>query len=306
MKVTYHLEDIPQTRKPVVLTIGVFDGVHLGHQHIIKSLHKLTRKGGTKALFTFTNHPQHILSSKKPTPLLTSFKHRLHLLEKYGIDLVIAASFTREFSEQSYTSFLTKLHDKLPFSHLVLGEGSAFGKNREGDASSLKELEKKLGFEMHFLKKENYHKEEISSGRIRAFVEEGKLKKAKKCLDRPYSIWTPFSYNDVMKETEDLYSWTYSAENLCLLPSAVYGVDLEWEKESQPAIAFLRGQNTLNGTHLSLTVYFEKAPPKSQFLNISFVEYLHSEMNPELASSAPASILQDLSSQLSLSKNMTE
>lgn len=301
MKVVTTLEEIPPAVSPIALTIGIFDGIHLGHQTIIKELHKLTRKTGTRVLLTFSNHPSQLFHPESPIPLLMSFKHRLHLLERYGIDLVIALPFTREFSQQSYQECIETLRKKLPFQDLVLGEDASFGKNCEGDEEHLKRLSMQMGFKAHYLKKERHHKETISSGLIRNLVQEGKLKKIKKYLGRPYSIWKSLDPMAIKKENDSLYSWSFETSELCSLPSGVYGIDFEGERNSFPAIAFIQNHQDLTGSISTVTVYLESEPPKTPSVNLSFVEYLHPEIDPTLFQSTPASILEDLSAQPSLS-----
>ncbi|WP_420422276.1 adenylyltransferase/cytidyltransferase family protein [Simkania sp.] len=301
MKVVTKLEDIPPAVTPIALTIGIFDGIHLGHQAIIKELHKLTRKTGTRVLLTFSNHPSQIFQPEAPTPLVMSFQHRLHLLKLYGIDLVIALPFTREFSQQSYIECMEALRKKLPFQELVLGEDASFGKNREGDEEHMKALADQMGFKTHYLKKERHHKETISSGMIRNFIQEGKLKKIKKYLGRPYSIWKPLDPDAIKKENETLYSWSFETSELSSLPSGVYGVDFEGEPDTLPAIAFIQNAQDLSGPLSTVTVYLESEPPNTPSVNLSFVEYLHPEIDPTLFQSTPASILEDLSAQPSLS-----
>lgn len=302
MKIVDSIKAIPPTSHPIALAIGVFDGIHLGHQAIIKELHKLTRKGGTRALLTFSNHPSSILSKGRPTSLIMSLDHRMHLFKKYGIDLTIALPFTREFSELSYLDFLHLLYQKLPFSQLVLGEGAAFGKNREGNATRLKTLEDEISFKANYLKKEHFHKEIVSSKEIRKSICRGELKKIKKKLGRPYSIWKSFHPTLLNRENETLFSLSFKEQHLCMLPSAVYGVDLEWEEETTSGIAFLNGKTEPMGSTLSITIYMEKKPPpESHFLNIAFIKYLHKEIDPVLFNSISASPLENLSAELSLS-----
>ena len=299
MKIITDIDSLPEFDSPAALTIGVYDGVHLGHQAIIKQLHKHTRKNGTRVILTFSNHPSRVLNSDRPIALITSLNHRLHLFEEFGIHITLVLPFTPAFSQQSYKNFLTTLHAKVPFNFLALGEGAAFGKNREGNEANLTALGEEMGFEVEYLKKESHHKEVISSGHIRQLIEEGKLKKIKKLLGRPYSIQTAFDPLEVVKENDTLYKWTFSCQNLCLLPSAVYAIDIEGV-EKTPAIGFLNGSTTLTGeTELSLSLFFERIPSASDQLNLAFIEYMHSELTPQLLT--PSSLLQKLFPQPSLS-----
>ena len=301
MKIVTTLTDIPSCSAPIALTIGMFDGIHLGHQEIIKHLHKLTRHSGTRALLTFSNHPSHILTPDKSIPLVISFKHRLELLKKYGIHLVIALPFTAEFSQESYKNFLINLYNKLPFNELILGEGASFGKDCEGDAEHVKELAQTMNFQTHYLKKERYHKEVISSRFLRTLIEKRKIKKIKKMLGRPYSIWKSFDQSYLTKENKTLYCWSFEQSHLCALPTGVYGINFEMDDTSLPGIAVLYAKKNLNYSTLSVTVYLEKEPPNHPSVNLSFIEYLNAEIDPPLFESTPVSILKNLSTQPSLS-----
>ena len=232
MKIVNNLEDTPPLPGPIALSIGVFDGVHLGHQAILKQLNKHK----TSAVLTFSNHPSTLLLPNHPVPMITTLDHRLKLLEQAGIDLCIALPFTQTFAAQSYEVFFQTLQEVLPFESLIVGGDARFGKGRVGGPKELQAI----GINATFLKKEAYHKEEISSGRVRFLLQKGKLKKVKKMLGRPYSIVLPFDASSVIRENEVQFKWATGTQKLCLLPSAVYAVDLHAAGEKPiPAIAFL-------------------------------------------------------------------
>lgn len=285
MKVVKSIVDIPRIEGPIVLTIGVFDGVHLGHQAILKELHKETKKGGKRVLLTFTNHPSTYLNPSRPVPFIIPFTQRLALLEEGGIDLVIALPFDGAFANQTYEEFFKKLHEALPFNHLIVGDDARFGKEREGGPKELKALDL---FHVTYLSKETYHKETISSGIIRSYLEHGDLKKVKKMLGRPYALRLPFDPLNVIREDEVQYKWVTGAEKLALLPSAVYAIDLETAEKKVSAIAFYQGSQNINKeTELSLTLIFEKELPSAHEIEITFVSYLHDELDkPPFSSKA--------------------
>lgn len=279
MKVVNSIFDIPKLEGPIVLTIGVFDGVHLGHQAILKELHKRTKKGGTRVALTFSNHPSTYLNPNSPIPFILPFDQRLGLLEEEGIDLVIALPFDQTFASQTYEEFFRKLHEALPFEHLIVGDDARFGKDRAGGP---KEIEGLNLFRVDYLKKETHHKEIISSGTIRSYIEKGNLKKVKKMLGRPYSLRLPFDALNVIREDEVQYKWVTGAEKIVLLPSAVYAVDLETAGKKVSAIAFYRGTRTINNeTELSLTLIFEKELSPTNEIEITFVSYLHNGLEEQ-------------------------
>ena len=121
MKIVTSLEEIPKLEGPIALSIGMYDGVHLGHQLLLNRLQKLTRKGGTRVLLTFSNHPSHLFTPNRPVPLISRLEHRLKLLEG-KVDLVIVLPFTQAFANQTYSIFFASLREFLPFDFLIVGE----------------------------------------------------------------------------------------------------------------------------------------------------------------------------------------
>lgn len=292
MKVVNSILDIPHFEEPISLTIGVYDGLHLGHQAILKRLHRESKKDGKQVVLTFSNHPSTYLRPNSPTPLLIPLNQRLKLLEEYDIDLVIALPFDAEFANQTYHGFFQSLCKKLPIKHLVVGDDARFGKGREG---GLHEIEALSLFQTTYLPKETYHKEFISSGKIRSYLEKGDLKKVKKMLGRPYSLRLPFDPLNVIREDDIQYKWTTGAQKISLLPSAVYAVNLHTEGKKIPAIAFYRGCCSINNeTKLSLTLIFEKMLPPADEIEITFVSYLHDEIDSEKVTPSKAYLLETL------------
>ena len=291
MKVAHTIEEIPELETPIALTIGVFDGLHLGHQKILTKLKKQLKKKGSLALLTFSNHPTTCLNPSSPTPLIISHSHRLQLLEKFGVDLTISLPFNQQFANQSYETFFSRLRKHLPFQLLMVGEDARFGKERQGGPEQLKEM----NWKTEYLPKEHFSKEPISSAAIRKALSQGDLKKAKKMLGRPFSMLLPFSNQDVIQEGKGQYKWASGAEGLCLLPPAVYAVDLSSGGKKVHGIAFYQGNQTILGsTELQLTLYAEKEFPKGNQLEVIFVSYLHNKLDPDFQLSSKASLLESL------------
>lgn len=292
MKIVHSILEIPHLEEPVSLTIGVYDGLHIGHQAILKRLHKESKKGGKRVVLTFSNHPSTYLNPNSPAPLLTTFDHRLKLLEAYGVDLVIALPFDAMLANQAYEDFFKTLCKHLPINHLILGDDARFGKDRKGGPSQLEALNL---FTTTYLSKETCQKEPISSGTIRSYLEKGDLKKVKKMLGRPYSLRLPFDPLNVTQEDEIQYKWVTGAEKVCLLPSAVYAVDIQTSGKKIPAIAFYRGSRTINHeTTLALSLIFEKKPPSAKEIEILFVSYLHDDLDTEKPAPSYVNLLETL------------
>ena len=191
MEVTIGYEKFKST-PPAIITVGTFDGVHLGHKQIINSLIELAAERHLKStLVTFRPHPQLILQQKKNNPIyiLTNMQEKLCLLEKLGLERVVIVEFTREFSEIGHLEFIQEiLINKLNMHYMIVGNDHAFGKNRGGSFESLKVQSEKLDFGLRRIPP--YHIEDIriSSSLIRNLLNEGNVDKASSCLGRNYSI----------------------------------------------------------------------------------------------------------------------
>lgn len=177
--------------RPLILALGNFDGVHLGHQELLTRVTRSAKaSGGTPAVLTFREHPQHILHPSSKPPLLTSLEHKLFLLAESGIELCFLMSFTPEFSRLDPAVFVRDvLAGRLKTREVYLGHNARFGKNREGNADLMRSLSRECGFEFHQLEPVQAAGETVSSSRIRTLVREGRLEDVEKCLGRKFSVF---------------------------------------------------------------------------------------------------------------------
>jgi riboflavin kinase/FMN adenylyltransferase len=182
MIIVERLEDIPPISGPIALTIGSYDGVHLGHQHLFQQL----KKHGTAVVLTFSNHPAEVLRPYAAPPLIDTLDQKISRLEKNGIDLTLILPFTPELSSLSYDTFLKQVHQYLPFTHLILGEGSALGHQARGTQENIQVLAKELNFEAIYLPKFLFEEEPVSSKKIRELIETGNFEQAFRLLGRKF------------------------------------------------------------------------------------------------------------------------
>ena len=189
MKVHYGVENI-EIKCPVV-TIGSFDGVHLGHACVIQHLkEKASSIDGESVIISFEPHPREVLYPREQKiGILTTLEEKITILEKYGVDHLIILKFTLEFAQQSYNDFVKKiLIDKLKIKGLVVGYDHRFGKDRAGNFENLQELANEYGF---FLEKEVVFEEDdvnVSSTKIRNALAVGDITTVNRFLGYPYSI----------------------------------------------------------------------------------------------------------------------
>lgn len=171
------------------LTIGSFDGVHLGHQAIIRNMVAGAHAGGLPAVvLTFEPHPVRVLRPDFKLSLLTGAEERAALFAALGVDHVVAHPFNHEVAARSAAAFIGTLKENVGFSKLLVGYDFAMGRNREGNPARLRELGPELGFELHVFEPVSSEGLVFSSSKIRQCVAEGDVRSAAKMLGRPYSV----------------------------------------------------------------------------------------------------------------------
>lgn len=190
MKVYHSIEEFKNVKNPVVTT-GMFDGVHLGHQKIITRLKEIARlHNGETVLLTFYPHPRMVLfPDDNELELLNTQQEKIELLEKYGIDHLIIYPFTKEFSRLSSVEFVRNvLVNSIQTKRLVIGYNHHFGRNREGSFEHLKEYGPVYGFEVEEIAAKDIDNIEISSTKTRKALKAGDVKTATSYLGHFYSI----------------------------------------------------------------------------------------------------------------------
>jgi riboflavin kinase/FMN adenylyltransferase len=175
--------------KDMLLTIGVFDGVHLGHKHLISRLKELAHQQGlASGVVTFRQNPQEILSHRKKLPFLTNLNQRINLLKSEGIDAIIPLPFTPQLAKLSASSFLELLQKNLRMRGVVIGPDFALGRNREGDTETVRRLGKEMGFSVSVVPPLTIDGEVVSSTAIRKALAKGDMKRVQKLTGRPFRL----------------------------------------------------------------------------------------------------------------------
>ena len=190
MKTYNSLEDFKVNFKTVV-TIGTFDGVHLGHRYIINQLKKIAeREGAESVLLTFSPHPRIVLQDNNDSlKLIDTLEEKKKKLEKIGLDHMIIHKFTKEFSRTKYVNFVRDiLIKKLNVDHLVIGYDHHFGRNREGSFDHLTKFGPVYGFEVEEIPPQDVNYIKVSSTKIRNAIMEGDINKATEYMGHPYVI----------------------------------------------------------------------------------------------------------------------
>ena len=186
----FHGTDNAGITRGTVLTLGVFDGLHLGHQRIMQTVvESANETGAVPTVITFDPHPRAVLHPENAPPLLQTLDQRLANFEVLGIKQTIVIRFDKEFAGIDAETFLRDIvHERLQAREVFLGKGFFFGKNRGGNIALLREMSKKLGFFADEVAEVRLRGHRISSSKIRQLLAEGRVNLARRMLGRPYGV----------------------------------------------------------------------------------------------------------------------
>ncbi|NQS99567.1 MAG: bifunctional riboflavin kinase/FAD synthetase [Candidatus Omnitrophica bacterium] len=190
MKLIKGIANLKKFKNPV-LTIGIFDGVHLGHQKIITQvLRQAKNLNGTSVVVTFCPYPLRQLKKHPATALITTVEHRIDLIRYLGADVCIVSDFNKEFSRMSAEDFVKYfLVDIIGIRSLVVGERFRFGRKRAGTVAFLKKMSKRHNFRLHQVNEIPLKGKIISSSRIRRLIQTGQVRQANALLGRKFSLF---------------------------------------------------------------------------------------------------------------------
>lgn len=186
----FHGTDNAGIHRPTVLTLGVFDGLHLGHQLIMNTVAERAKAiGAVPTVITFDPHPRAVLHPESAPPLLQTFDQKIEAFGALGIEQTIVVRFTPEFASIRAAEFLSDVvKDRLQAQEVYLGKGFAFGYNREGNIELLKRLGSEIGFVAGEVPEVKLRGRRVSSSKIRELLARGNVNLARRMLGRPYGV----------------------------------------------------------------------------------------------------------------------
>jgi riboflavin kinase/FMN adenylyltransferase len=224
MKTIHAASELKPGSKKVCLAIGVFDGVHLGHQQIIRqTINDARQHDAIAVVLTFDRHPNSIVAPDKVPPLIYSLPQKLRAIESLGADAVLLIQFDKKFSEQTGEEFIRSLSRDLGKIHSVcVGADFVFGHKRSGNVALLKKLGAELNFSVHGLAAVSLDGQVVSSTRIREAIRAGDFDAASQMLGRPYAISGRVVEGDKIGRKLGFPTANLDAANLILPPNGVY------------------------------------------------------------------------------------
>ncbi len=190
MQIIRGLEELKERYPKTIITIGNFDGLHLGHQKIIQTVKQESEEiNGTSMVVTFDPHPMKVLFPEKEVKLLTTPRERERLIQTMGINVLLCIAFNTEFSHLQPDDFIEGvLVKKIHAEKVIVGQNYAFGKARKGNTELLRRRGKKYGFSVKVVRHAKIHGEVVSSSKVRSLLSTGQVFKASTLLGRAYTI----------------------------------------------------------------------------------------------------------------------
>ncbi len=277
MRVFRDLDQLPEFRRAAI-TIGSFDGIHQGHQSIIRRLRELAdQSGGESVLITFYPHPRQVVyPSDKQLKLLCNQEEKIRLLEQFGLDNLVIVPFTVEFSQLTADEYIEKLLiGKFNPSYVVIGYDHRFGTGRQGDVNYLGWYAKKTGFELVVIEKQEADNIAISSTKIRQALENGEVEKANQLLGHFYPISGRVVPGDSIGRTIGFPTANLELpeKQKLLPPNAIYAVWVHYEGERFGGMLYMGNRPSLkNRDNQTIEVNI------FDFQNDIYGEWLHLEL----------------------------
>jgi len=184
------IENLTEKYRHVVLTIGNFDGVHIGHQKIFANVRESAEAaGGTAMAVTFDPHPLKIITPERRVRILTPFAEKARLMEFFGIDVFLSLHFDREFANMTPDDFIRNvIVDRIGAKEVIVGHNYSFGRGKKGGTSLLRRKSRKYGFSFRVIRYARLYGEVASSSRIRSLIARGRVCESSWLLGRPYMI----------------------------------------------------------------------------------------------------------------------
>ena len=284
-----------------VLTIGTFDGVHIGHQKIIKRLVEISEiKNLTPSLLTFFPHPRMVLQKDANIKLINTIDEKKDILKQFGISNLVIKEFTKEFSRLTAEDFVKNiLVDHLKAKHIIIGYDHHFGRNRNANIEDLKQFGKDFDFEVEEISKQDINDVAVSSTKIRAALQEGNIKTANTYLGYNFMLTGKVIDGKKLGQTINYPTANlHIEETYKLIPKhGVYIVKSIIDNITVYGMMNIGHNPTVNGKHQTIETHF------FDFNKDLYGQNLKIELLQRLRDEQKFNSVQELQSQLHIDKN---
>lgn len=304
MQIINSLSEIKTPFKNAVITIGNFDGVHLGHQALLKETVAYARLlQGTAVAMTFTPHPVDFFHRKHRPYIITPLDQKLELLEALRLDVVINTPFTHEFTQTSADDFLKKiLLETIGMRAIIVGKDYSFGRNREGTLSMLQAAAPRLGFEVIVVDWVNLvtpHDRQISSSAVREMIRHAQMDEAALMLGRPFRLQGPVAHGDKRGASVlDIPTANLDITNQLYPPNGIYGGFAEIEGQCYLAAIYIGAPQTFSADNVRVEAHLMDVPSDlnlyGKTIKIDFIGWLRNEIRFDNADDLKRQITKDI------------
>ncbi len=252
MRVLRGLDSLAEPLSAPAVTIGNFDGVHLGHVAILEKVVAEARtRGGAALVLSFDPHPSRVLAPERAPRLLTTEEQKFKLLEAAGVDVVLITLFTLEFSRLPPRAFVEEIiHQRLKAAAVCIGANFRFGHRQAGDAALLVELGKELGIAVTLVEPVVVRGQVASSSAVRQLVAEGDVCAAARLLGRPFALTGPVQRGEGRGRQLGFPTLNFVPEQECLPPNGVYITETLIEGGAHPSATNVGVRPTFDGNRL--------------------------------------------------------
>lgn len=300
MKILHSIDALAEIDAPLVLAIGVFDGMHLGHQAVLQAaLDSSARIGGIPVVLTFDPHPASILRPESAPRLLTPLDFKLRLMERQGIQHALVISFDTAFAAMEAEDFVLKLCRTAPqLEGICIGEGWIFGHARKGNARLLQTLGMKNGFFTSAVAPVLLDGEVVSSTLIRESLAAGHLAKAARLLGRNFSIRGVVVRGAGMGRKMGFPTANIATGNEQYPPDGVYAIEAAWNGNTRPGVANIGVRPTVSGDGrrvLEVHLFDFSEDLYGSEMEVSFLQFMRPEKKFENQDALCAQIHSDIS-----------
>ncbi len=274
------------SQKPLALSLGMFDGVHLGHKSIIDELIKVGGENHLEtAVLTFWPHPRFVFNPSENLKLLNTLEEKTFLMEKYNIENLFLKEFDEEFRNLTGEEFVRQiLVEKLHVKYLIIGYDHSFGKNKSGNFELLQKLSQELNFEVEQMEAINIHENNISSTKIRKALLEGNIRDANEMLGYSYSVSGTVVHGKKIGRTIGYPTANIETGSIKLLPKkGAYIVEVFVNNQQYKGMLSIGTNPTVNGEKLTVEVYILNFEDDiyDEKITVKFRDFLHDEIKFE-------------------------
>lgn len=314
MRIYRDLERLP-TFQNAVLTIGSFDGVHIGHQQIIQQIRQLAvERQGVSVLITFHPHPRMVVGNAPDhtLKLLNTLEEKAALLEQYGVDVLVIVPFSRAFAEQSPDAYIQDfLVKRFKPNVIAIGYDHRFGKNRAGDISYLRRFQEKYDFEVVEISRQDVDDSAVSSTKVRKAVAAGEVERAAQLLGHPFGITgkvveglrigNTIGFPTANVEVLDPYK--------LIPPTGIYAVRVWHKNQRYNGMLYIGNRPTIDrdlAQTIEVNIFDFDARIYGEVLQVEFVDYLRGDAKFDSLEALKRQLEEDREHTLRVFQNLSE